>query len=326
MKRECPVCGSIGEWEQITTRENFEVRGENIPVEFSILRCPQCQTEFEDLDSNTDPYAMAYEEYRNRKGMIHPYQIKEFRQKYDLTQKELSNLLGFGEITLSRYENGALQDEAHDRLLKFIFEPSNLFSVMQEKEEVIPDDKKRTLLPRLRYETNIESFLRFYSNQKPDIYSGNKMVDLDKIVNVIRFFTFSQSIFKTKLLKLMFYADFKFFKDFDQSITGLQYEHYTFGPVPHHYIEMIGVALNIDANISIEERGAGEYSGEVLISSTPPNSNLSQEEISVLREIQDHFASFTSRETVNYSHREEGFLQTKDRELISYKYAKDLQI
>ncbi len=326
MKRECPVCGKTGEWEQVTTRENFEVRGENIPVEFSILRCPQCQNEFEDLKSNADPYALAYEEYRNRKGMVHPNQIKEFRKKYDLTQKELSNLLGLGEITLSRYENGALQDEAHDRLLKFIFEPSNLYFVIQEKEDAIPDNKKHVLLPRLRYETDIESFLRFYTNQKSDIFSGNKIVDLEKIIDVIRFFTYSQSIFKTKLLKLMFYADFNYFKKFNQSITGLQYEHYTFGPVPHHFIEMIGVVLNIDPNIVIEERGAGDYTGEVIISANPPSSNLTQEEIAVLREVQDHFSSFTSREIVNYAHREKGVVQTKDRELISYEYAKDLQV
>ena len=326
MTRECPVCGKTGNWEQVTTHENFEVRGENIPVEFTILRCPNCQTEFEDLRSTIDPYALAYEEYRNRKGMVHPSQIKEFRQKYNLTQKELSSLLGIGEITLSRYENGALQDEAHDRLLKFIFESSNLYFAILENKEVLSEEKKSTLLPRLRYETDIESFIRFNSSQNPDIFSGNKIIDLEKIVDVIRFFTYSQSIFKTKLLKLMFYADFKYFKKFNQSITGLQYEHYTFGPVPHHFIELIGVILNIDPNITIEERDAGNYTGEVLISSTPPSSNLTQGEITILREIQDHFASFTSRETVNYAHREKGFMQTKDRELISYEYAKDLQI
>lgn len=326
MEKHCPICGKPTEWNKNLIKDEFDVRGEKISVEFPIFSCSVCHTEFEDLKSNTDPYALAYEEYRNRKGMVHPIQIKEFRQKYDLTQKELSNILGVGEITLSRYENGALQDEAHDRLLQFIFEPINLYKMIQEKGEVISEGKKRVLLPKLRYETDIESFLRFYATQKPDIFSGNKMVDLDKVVDVIRFFTYSQSIFKTKLLKLMFYADFKFFKYFNQSITGLRYEHYTFGPVPHHFIELIGVILNIDANIVIEEREAGEYTGEVLISSTPPSSNLTQEEISVLRKIQDHFASFTSKETVNFAHREKGFLQTKERELISYEYAKDLQI
>lgn len=326
MQRECPVCGKMSEWEQVPTHENFEIRGESIPVEFLILRCPQCQTEFEDLRSESDPYTLAYEEYRNRKGMVHPIQIKEFRQKYDLTQKELSSLLGVGEITLSRYENGALQDEAHDRLLKFIFEPSNLYFAIQEKGEVISDEKKRALLPKLRYEANIESFIRFNSNQNRDIFSGNKTLDLKKVVDVIRFFTYSQSIYKTKLLKLMFYADFKFFKIFNESITGLQYTHYTFGPVPNKFIELIGVVLNIDPNITIEEREAGDYTGEVLISSVPPSSDLNKEEINILREIQDYFATFTARQIVNYSHNEKGYIQTKDRELISYEFAKDLQI
>jgi hypothetical protein len=124
----------------------------------------------------------------------------------------------------------------------------------------------------------------------------------------------------------MFYADFKFFKIFNESITGLQYTHYTFGPVPNKFIELIGVVLNIDPNITIEERGAGDYTGEVLISSVPPSSDLNKEEINILREIQDYFATFTARQIVSYSHNEKGYIQTKDRELISYEFAKDLQI
>lgn len=326
MKRECPVCGKTGEWEQVATHENFEVRGENIPVEFTILRCPNCQTEFEDLRSTIDPYILAYEEYRNRKGMIHPIQIKEFRQKYDLTQKELSNLLGIGGITLSRYENGALQDEAHDRLLKFIFEPINLYKTIREKEIFFSTEKKNRLLPKLEEEADISSYRLLNSEKHTDVYAGNAEFNFQKIVNLIKAFTSNQSIFKSKLFKLMFYVDFSHFKEHGVSITGLQYAHLPYGPVPNNYNSLIGVIMNVDSSIYIEERIAGDYPGEIILSSTPAENIFSKDEIETIRKIQDKFAQFTCKEIEDYSHEEVGYKKTQNGELISYEYAKDLQI
>jgi uncharacterized protein YegP (UPF0339 family) len=40
-------------------------------------------------------------------------------------------LLGFGDVTIHRYENGALQDAAHDRLLRLIREPANLRTLLE---------------------------------------------------------------------------------------------------------------------------------------------------------------------------------------------------
>ena len=326
MKRECPICGSIGEWEKVTNHENFQVRRENIPVEFSILRCPQCQAEFEDLDSDTDPYAMAYEEYRNRKGMIHPNQIKEFRQKYDLTQKELSNLLGFGEITLSRYENGALQDEAHDRLLKFIFEPINLYKTIQEKEYLFLEEKRNSLLPKLVEESYINFFEIIDSKQYSIIYSGNMKFNFSKIINLIKAFTSTQSIFKSKLFKLMFYTDFKHFKEYGISITGLRYAHLPYGPVPDKYNQLIGIILNVDSSICIEERVAGDCPGEIILSSTPAENIFSKNEMETIRQVQDTFTYFTCTQIEDFSHEEIGYKKTQNGSLISYEYAKDLRI
>ena len=35
--------------------------------------------------------------------MLSPYEIRELRKRYGLTQKELSLLLGWGSVTMSRY-------------------------------------------------------------------------------------------------------------------------------------------------------------------------------------------------------------------------------
>lgn len=45
------------------------------------------------------------------------------REKYGLSQQQLARLLGWGRVTVQRYEKGALQDTAHDLLLRQLEDP-----------------------------------------------------------------------------------------------------------------------------------------------------------------------------------------------------------
>ena len=230
-------------------KEQFGIRGEQIEVELEVLSCSNCQTEFEDLNSEHDPYALAYEEYRNRNGMLHPSQIVEFRKKYKFTQKELGELLGFGDVTLSRYENGALQDEVHDKLLRMNFEPRNLLSSIESKPEIFDEEKRQTLINLLRKEILLTGCFPIFDESESSIYTGNRSFDLDKVINVIKFLTNSVEVYKTKLLKLLFYVDFKYFKEFGVSMMGLQYAHLPRGPVPEDFNLLIGIVLEADSSV-----------------------------------------------------------------------------
>ena len=75
--------------------------------------------------------------------MVQPIQIRNLRKIYNLTQKELSDLLGFGDVTLSRYENGALQDETHDTLLRLALDPKNLISLIKERSQAFYQKKNK---------------------------------------------------------------------------------------------------------------------------------------------------------------------------------------
>src|SRR3990172_10504690 len=99
----CPNCEKESPLIQVRTTEEFNIRGEPIPVEVVYYRCQECGEEFEIPDPDYDPYDLAYREYRQRKGLLQPEQIREVRVKYGLTQKEFSDLLGLGIATLNRY-------------------------------------------------------------------------------------------------------------------------------------------------------------------------------------------------------------------------------
>ncbi|MDZ7841653.1 MAG: type II toxin-antitoxin system MqsA family antitoxin [Gammaproteobacteria bacterium] len=108
-----------------------EVRGEPVEVAAEFFKCTECGAEFENTRGR-DSLALAYREYRRRHDMLQPEQIRNWRKRYGLTQKELSRLLGWGDVTLSRYETGALQVAAHEKILRLAMEPHNLITLIDE--------------------------------------------------------------------------------------------------------------------------------------------------------------------------------------------------
>lgn len=63
--------------------------------------------------------------YRQRHGLLLPREIRQLRRRYHLSQRSLAELLGLGLATIPRYESGALQDDAHDSLLRCFADPKN---------------------------------------------------------------------------------------------------------------------------------------------------------------------------------------------------------
>jgi len=67
--------------------EEIDIRGETIPIHMEYYHCEECGEDFEIPRPDYDPLDAAYREYRNRKGMLQPEEIKKFRKELGLTQK-----------------------------------------------------------------------------------------------------------------------------------------------------------------------------------------------------------------------------------------------
>ena len=118
VSRFCPACRDLREVELVRGKTTVSVRGEAFEVDEEYYRCTTCAAEFDSFEIESDPLEQAYDLYRRAHDMVMPAEILEIRRGLNLTQKQLAELLGFGSSTLSRYENGALADPAHDLLLK----------------------------------------------------------------------------------------------------------------------------------------------------------------------------------------------------------------
>lgn len=329
MRGTCPYCEKETVLKQIAKQDVIKVQGENIEVEVNVYLCPECGGEFEDPQSSIDPLDIAYQEFRKKHGFLRPEEIREARKRFGLTQAELSELLGWGGATLSRYENGALQDETHDRALRLAIEPRNLLTLINQNPSVLPADKRDHLVKELKIiEADEYSFMRIYEERfgsyEQDIMSGYLKLDIRKLLNAILFFC-KEGVLKTKLNKLLFYADFVHYREYAVSITGSRYAHIPFGPAPDKYSFYFADMVD-EGMLSIDEKDYNGVIGEVYKSLTKPDlAAFSDSELKVMLMVMDKFRDFTANQISDLSHKEKGYIDTRTGEMISYEYAEDIK-
>lgn len=327
MKKTCPTCESISGVELLNRVEEFTIKGTKLIVKIEIYHCNDCGFEFTSKELN-DPFKLAYTEYRKVKGMVQPYEIIEFRKKFDLTQKEFSEILGIGEISLSRYENGSLQDQAHDNVLKLSMEPNNFLLLLNKNQKGIEEGKKNKIIQQIRQELSLMHKIDgILHNNHLDEFNGYQTFDLTKLAEIIKYICFNKSIFKTKLLKILFYSDFFHYKENGLSISGLRYAKLPRGPVPNDYELILGVVQTLDKSIQMEPVDFPDYSGEKVKVLTPPSRNLlSESEMKIIQKINEKFDNFTSTELSEFSHKEEAYIETEYCKPISYEFASRMKL
>ncbi len=329
----CEKCEKEVETKVITRKENFKICGENIEVDAQVMICANCGEEIfnEELDSAT--LLNAYNEYRRRHKLLSPEEIKRIREQYGLSQRSFAKLLNWGDKTVRRYENGAIQDKAHNSLLLFLRDPDNMRIYLLENEISLNEKQKDKLLETIKSlekETEYRSkqrFITLFFSGEPSEENGYKRFDYEKFCAMVLFFSHkSEELLKTKLMKLLNYSDMIFYKENGISISGLKYAHLPYGPVPDKYDLLFG-KMESDHIVHIDVLYDNGYEKHQVVPDCDiPQGVLSETEVTVLTRIYEKFKDFGSFDISEYSHEEKGYQSTKKGEIISYRYAKDIQL
>lgn len=329
----CEECGKEVNTKIVTKRESYEVFGEEIDLDAQVLVCAECGEEFfsEELDNAT--LISAYSKYRKRHKLLLPEEIKGIREQYGLSQRSFAKLLNWGDKTIFRYENGSVQDRAHNSLLLFLREPSNMRTYLMENEIALSEKQTKKLLARVDTLENNGKLCggnKLLSNiftKVPCEENGFKVFEYEKFCAMVLFFAHkSKELLKTKLMKLLNYSDMIFYKENGVSISGVKYAHLPYGPVPENFDIIFG-AMEADGIAHIEicyDNGYEKH--KVIPDEDIPEAVLSKEETEVLERIYEKFSNFGSVEISDYSHKEKGYKETSKGEIISYAYARDIEI
>lgn len=203
MRKYCEECGKEVETRIITKKEAYDVRGETIEVDARVLVCAECGEEFysEELDNAT--LIRVYNEYRRRHKLLLPEEIKKIREQYGLSQRSFAKLLNWGDKTICRYENGSIQDKAHNSLLLFLREPENMRTYLTENEVSLGERQKAKLLAIVEhleqnkgYRTG-RRFLNLFFTKVPCEENGYSVFDYDKFCAMVLFFAHKSSGLQT---------------------------------------------------------------------------------------------------------------------------------
>lgn len=320
----------------IKRKATYRIKGEPIEILEKVRTNLKNNEEIFDEELENKNLENIYNQYRKKHSLLTPNRIKETREKYGVSQRAFSRILGWGEVTIHRYETGALQDRSHNDALVLLESPDNMkillennknkinrkdyINIKENLQKLMKDDIDKTL------EKNIT---KKYFNEILDEYCGYSQFNYEKLVNMILFFASEiNRLFKTKLMKLLFYSDFVNFRDNTLSITGLKYINNYYGPTPIKHELLLGELFEKYITYQIEyvktsKDNVEEY--EFIKSLEKPTMGIfSQEEINSMNEVLNAFKHLTSEEITQCSHKEEAWTKSKNKEIISYEYAKNL--
>ena len=263
-------------------------------------------------------------------------EIKSIRKSTGLTQSQFAKVLNMGEATIKRYESGtSLPDGTQLGILKMLkSNPSLIIKFFQENKEGLTKGDQQLIEEKLKVLTSdslekstYEILRLIFANYENKIENGNTKFSPEKLFNMILYFA-RDGVLKTKLMKLLWYADFLMFKRNKSSISGTPYWHMEFGPVPVEHDTVLGCGTGINLiTIEEEEDSFTGYTKMIVKSNISFDSTFfNEKEIQVLHYIEEFFISYGSRMISDFTHTEEGWVNTENEEVISFSYAESLQL
>lgn len=315
---------------------NLPFRKDEFAVVYHYYMCEDTNEQFTDDELDNINIAQVHNQYREKNGIPFPEEIKKIREKYNVSASKMSEILGFGPNTYRLYETGEMPSVSNGRLILSINQPEEFIRQVEASSHILSSKEKTKYIEtakQLEAKENTDYWEKLFEQQifqfdKPNEYSGYKKPDFQKVSQVIAYFNDKLELYKTKLNKLLFYADFIMYQRTGHSITGMKYRAIPYGPVPAEY-EKLYLKLQDDQKINIVEVGFenGNF-GELIKSNQKAEfESFTEIEIKVLEDIVNKFKGLTTKQVVDISHNELAWIENKDeRKVISYqKYAFALQ-
>lgn len=288
-----------------------EVKDLNITLVVQVPKCIKCKNEVFAIQEDTITQDLFFDEYRRQKGLINQKGIESIRKILGVSQRDLSKLLGLGEITIARYELGSIPTKANSMIIESLRDRNTLKNYFKGNINSLTEKGQKAIQLYLEETDSIK-------------YTGNRQYSISKFSQLTAYFIelFNKNkeiVYVTKLNKLMFYTDFNFFKKMGVSITGSKYIRMSYGPVPSKF----DYKYDMNPFLTTDDvDGIIQY----ILNSEVEYVDLSDDEKTIAEAVYKRFIGFNGKYVSNASHMEEAWLQTEKGKEISYDLSKNLKI
>lgn len=136
----CDECRDMVKYTIETREGSSEVKGEEVKYTEKIALCQECGKEIF-IGEIVDENLIAIDKtYRSDKNLITIEEIEDILEKYDIGKKPLSSLLGWSDVTVTRYIDGQLPSKHYsDELYNILKNPSYMREVLEQNKETLTD-------------------------------------------------------------------------------------------------------------------------------------------------------------------------------------------
>lgn len=316
--------------------EIYTIRGEKITVNAPTRFNSKTNEQVFDEELDNRAVNQALDVYRANHNVISPSRIKALRHKFGLNQRDFASLLAWSPTTIATYETGALPSKANDQFLKSLESDDSSFAnrlyentkcKMTERGRKTFEQSIRKSNPNKASDLIDKGINEYFADTNFTEYSGFSKFDLKKFTSMVLFFVNKvPKLTKTKLNKLMFYSDFKYFNDHTVSISGASYAKLPHGPVPNQYSLLYASmesANLIDEDVTSFQQYQWNY---YQANKDTDHSLFNEDELATLNDVAEKFGNLSTKSVSEISHEEKAWLENETGQLISYEYATELSI
>jgi len=309
-KAYCSACGQkqlfLIKQEDMTRK----VKEKEYTLNVKIAYCAVCDEELY-LPHVSDETQKAFlNAYRVDHQLLTVDEMIEIRKKIGLNQRDFSRLLGFGEITISRYELGSLPNKNNSSRIKKSLDKKYLEEKYEENKSLMSIEGHRAVEEYLHYKNNLRGKVN---------YNQDKFFELT-LLFIEEANKHNEQMTETKLNKLLFYTDFNHYLKLNKGITGSSYLKLQYGPVPNNS------QVKYSKNPYIQFYKMDDDRTKIEIVNRPSTWHLNEFEIKMVEAIYSHFKDANAKNISDISHQENAWTNASLFEEISYEHASELKI
>ena len=301
-------------------------RKEDYEVDFHYWFCVDSKEQFEDERQAELNISQVYNQYRAKHNIPTTDEIRRIREMYGISASKMSDVLGFGANQYRQYEAGEIPSISNGRLIMQAADPVDFLKMVKsasfELGQEFANNLRQTIEEKIKMEVLDLSI--DYSERMSEL-TGYKRLSVQKLWNMIIFFSDRIKPYKVKLNKLLFYSDFYHFKLYGSSISGAMYRAIQYGPVPADYQLLMAQGV-LSGILELKTVEMYDFNAECFLGKVDFQKNLfTEEELDVLQKITERFAESNNQQIMKISHEEKAWTECeKTHSLIDYRYAFDL--
>lgn len=270
---------------------DFEYEDEEVSLKYRGKKaiCEKCGKELIiDEIENFNQFRFE-EEYKKINEIITNEEINEILKKYSIGKRPLSSLLGFGEVTITRYLSGYIPTKKNSALLKkILYNPETYYSILMSNKKNIT---------ALAYNKTMKAVLKFIDNS---------CFEDDNISEVTNYIISKIDITPKALQKILYYIQIFSFIFLGYPPFASSCKKWGHGPV--------------FGKIYYQYK---EFGYKVIETKSLSGFNIDKDLLEVSNAIIKYFGCYSADVLENFTHNERPWKDTLDNEIIEKELMKE---